>query len=236
MTTISQQRSQRSKTRIVLDTESSESQIDDYDAHQPTPEQVNKKKRREVSLYDVVSGRIGTNGFMTEVQVRSDNYIPLAPHEVLNQRRETPDNFLNDYDADESLSVALPGSDLLKTLHSYVSEFYGKATANGGKYDFKSLDETALLALGYLMEEAAAEALGENGDMVLVDPGQSEEHKQEESVWVRHQVRGVVRPVKTPEYGSSVEEEESEMEERPRKRKRSRKGGLLSDYEDDETG
>lgn len=35
--------------------------------------------------------------------------------------------------------------------------------------DFESLDETALLALGILMEEMAGDVLGETGDMAFVE-------------------------------------------------------------------
>ena len=48
-----------------------------------------------------------------------------------------------------------------------MSDFYARATEHGGKYDWKSLDETALLALGILIEEAAVEVLGETGDLAF---------------------------------------------------------------------
>ena len=50
----------------------------------------------------------------------------------------------------------LPDPELLKALHAYCSDFYAR---NGGGESFESLDETALLALGILMEEAADEAV-----------------------------------------------------------------------------
>ena len=40
---------------------------------------------------------------------------------------------------------------------------------DGGQHDIKSMDETALLAFGILLEESAAHVLGENGDMVFVE-------------------------------------------------------------------
>ena len=83
----------------------------------------------------------------------------------------------------------LPDSDLLKAVHAYASDFYGamrmaahesrkrpgrrRDNGGGGGYsrssDFGSLDETALLAFGVLLEESVAAALGETGDMVFVE-------------------------------------------------------------------
>ena len=63
----------------------------------------------------------------------------------------------------------LPESDLLKVLHVYASDFYGRATSDGGKCDFRSMDETALLALGILLEESAKHCLGEKGHLVFVE-------------------------------------------------------------------
>jgi hypothetical protein len=67
------------------------------------------------------------------------------------------------------LPIGLPESDLLKALHSYSSDFYSRATADRGAGDWKSLDETALIALGILMEEASRDILGQTGDLVLTE-------------------------------------------------------------------
>lgn len=64
---------------------------------------------------------------------------------------------------------SLPDSDLLKAIHAYASDFYGRATANGGLLDFESLDETALLGLGILLEEMAEHVLGDTGDLAFVE-------------------------------------------------------------------
>ena len=63
----------------------------------------------------------------------------------------------------------LPDSDLLKAIHAYTSDFYGRAAANGGPLDFGSLDETALLGLGILLEEMAEHVLGDTGDLAFVE-------------------------------------------------------------------
>lgn len=63
----------------------------------------------------------------------------------------------------------LPDSDLLKAMHTYSSDFYRHATMDRGRTSWRSMDETALIALGILLEETAKEALGETGDMVFVE-------------------------------------------------------------------
>lgn len=67
----------------------------------------------------------------------------------------------------------LPDSDLLKALHSYTSDFYSRATRHSGAGNWRSMDETALIAFGILMEEATRDALGETGDLVFTE-GQEE--------------------------------------------------------------
>ncbi len=90
----------------------------------------------------------------------------------------------------------LPQSDLLKSMHVYVSDFYATLVPpsrsepdmenrrNGEEIDGAigtsnrrtsqsaddlSFDETALLAMGILVEEMAAEVLGDTGDLVFVE-------------------------------------------------------------------
>ncbi len=74
------------------------------------------------------------------------------------------------YFANERRAVVdLPESDLLKSLHCYISDFYARATLDGGIDDWKSFDETALIALGVLLEEVSLEVLGKTGDLVFTD-------------------------------------------------------------------
>jgi len=90
----------------------------------------------------------------------------------------------------------LPQSDLLKSMHVYVSDFYAtlmppsrcepdmESRRNGEKIDdaigrsnrrktqsadYHSFDETALLAMGILVEEMATEVLGATGNLVFVE-------------------------------------------------------------------
>lgn len=74
----------------------------------------------------------------------------------------------------------LPDSDMLKAVHSYSSRFYS-ALARSTRYasegeilahksiDHSSMDETALLAFGILLEEAGRDALGKRGDLVFTE-------------------------------------------------------------------
>jgi hypothetical protein len=75
------------------------------------------------------------------------------------------------YFANEALPAdrPLPDSDLVKAIHAYSSDFYAHATAERGQGSWHTMDETALLAMGILLEEAAKESLGETGDMVFVE-------------------------------------------------------------------
>jgi hypothetical protein len=63
--------------------------------------------------------------------------------------------------------VKLPDSDLLKSLHTYSSDYYGH-----GEYASESLlsmDGTALIASGVLLEELVAESLGNSGELAFCE-------------------------------------------------------------------
>ncbi|KAK3989245.1 membrane protein [Cladorrhinum sp. PSN332] len=114
----------------------------------------------------------------------------LAPEDVLFRRKNAPTRFAESdvYWASEDLAEGagvrlLPESELLVCLHSYVSKFYDFAGAREGEgrkeerrvvVDERSMDETALLALGILLEEAGREVLGRKGERVFVE-GEVEE-------------------------------------------------------------
>lgn len=94
---------------------------------------------------------------------------------MLFRRKRASTRFVeNDfYFANESLGPDQPlsDSDLLKTIHCYASDFYANATVERGQGNWRSMDETALIAMGILLEEAAREGLGRTGDMVFVEGG-----------------------------------------------------------------
>lgn len=124
-------------------------------------------------------GRVSASGFIAGTKssryrdTASSSTVAVPPEEVLFRRQSAPVRYEeNDfYFAHESLSSErpLPPSDLLQAIHTYSSDFYDNATVDGGRDDFRSMDETALIAVGILLEEMARESLGDTGDLVLVE-------------------------------------------------------------------
>lgn len=153
------------------------------------------KTKRQATVYDAVAGetsqsiprkfahicpgRISAAGFIPDRPViaasrdtASSSSIAEPPEAVLFRRKNAPMRYEESdfYFASDSLQThALPDSDLLKALHCYTSDFYSRATADGGRGDWRSMDETSLLAMGILMEEVCRESLGATGDMVFTE-------------------------------------------------------------------
>lgn len=208
-----------------------------------------RNPKRSATVYDAVAGssidtqestsvltqlgRVGNKGFIDESTrlIRSRNGFPsiesaesaFMPLEVLLRGAAAPTEGRADvYFADESLrpEQKLPDSELLKAIHAYASDFYGINAEDGGKGDFKSLDETALIALGILLEEAAIQILGETGDMVLTEP-EAFDSFVPESRATQMQISGRVPQVETPPYVSEESSDESDDDGmRQRKRRR----------------
>ncbi|KAL8714653.1 MAG: hypothetical protein Q9220_001602 [cf. Caloplaca sp. 1 TL-2023] len=137
------------------------------------------RSHRRPTVYDAVAGRISSAGFIPPTasaskhrDTISSHHVPLPPQEVLFRGRNAPERYEEDdiYWANEKLrdDQEIPESDLLNVIHEYASDFY-KAIGDIGRVDFKSMDETALMAMGILLEEAAASVLGETGDLALVE-------------------------------------------------------------------
>lgn len=150
--------------------------------------------RKHATVYDAVAGRVGADGFIKHDAIPSKHRdtiskpaVPIRPDEVLFKTKNAPERFEEDdiYRADEQLGPhqKLPDSDLLKALHVYASEFYANnTTGKAQSRTWRSMDETALLAMGILMEEAGREILGETGDMVFVEADDHDEHPSKR-VW-----------------------------------------------------
>ena len=105
---------------------------------------------------------------------------------MLFRRKNAPTRYEESdfYFASDSLtSGTLPDSDLLKALHCYTSDLYLHISADQGSGDWRSLDETALLALGILMEEVCREKLGEAGDMVFTEGESKGDKPEQRSSW-----------------------------------------------------
>ncbi|KAJ5175064.1 uncharacterized protein N7482_000941 [Penicillium canariense] len=146
----------------------------------PESEYSYRQSRRTTNLYDAVAGRVNRKGhhpaeaFASRYRdTASSGARSLRPEEVLfrTQHNVTDSGEEGNYFAHENLpsDVALPSSELLEAIHAYTADFYEFATEDHGLHDHQSMDETALIAMGILVEEMAKEALGETGDLVLVE-------------------------------------------------------------------
>jgi hypothetical protein len=185
-------------------------------------ERLSSRPPRRITLYDAVAGRAGLNGFLTQEQRQSENVLPISPEEVLLGRTTVPEDLIyQDYDVASALphSSKLPESEMLKAIHTYASDFYGCAAEQGGRFDFKSLDETALIAIGVLLEEAVKGVLGQNGDMVFVEP-EGLEHGLDETKLTKHQVKGRVKPARGTRPEQGEDEDSLKEDESPAKKQR----------------
>lgn len=182
--------------------------------------------RRTATLFDAVAARVGLNGFLTVDQLRKKNVKPSAPEENLLRRVNAPNEIPYDYyNADEKLhrNQKLPDPDLLKALHAYVCDFYELANNFQDTFDYTSLDETGLLAMGILLEEACKEALGESGDMVFTEPQSRDlQVPGSGSFEAQHQIQGKLVLKHVQEHDSSSEDQDAPLLEKPRKRARRR--------------
>jgi hypothetical protein len=71
---------------------------------------------------------------------------------------------------EESLDdILLPDSDILEAVQSYAGQFYANTGDSRRTEHFSSMNGSALIAMGVLLEEMGNELLGETGDMVLVE-------------------------------------------------------------------
>lgn len=133
---------------------------------------------------------MASNGFIPQTTLTAANThtipvstVPVPPEEVLFRRKTAPQRYeeIDFYWAERNLghNRSLPDSELLKAIHTYASDFYDHATIDKRQGDFRSMDETALLALGILLEEAAKETLGATGDLAFVE---GEEEDDGESI------------------------------------------------------
>ncbi|CAK7564453.1 MAG: hypothetical protein SEPTF4163_002345 [Sporothrix epigloea] len=132
----------------------------------------------------------------------------LAPEEVLFRGAKAPARFEETdlYHAHADLADdVLPPSDLVKAIHHFAGHYYEALARRQGVLgdpvveaeraqrssaqenqkperlvDERSMDETALLAFGILLEEAAREMLGAKGALVLTEPADEDEDEDEE--------------------------------------------------------
>ncbi|KAM0418872.1 hypothetical protein ACHAPT_012239 [Fusarium lateritium] len=190
-------------TRVVPILERETSNEAETPEPQHTP--ITTSRRRHATVYDAVAGKVsysqgpGTEPEEPQYTPRHPKAIrystkdtPLAPDEVLFRRKDAPERYLehDTYYAHERRlprggQGVLPESDLLKAVHGYASAFY--AARDGGRNgpDERSMDETALIAFGILLEEAGREVLGRRGDLVFTE-GQEDDAERQDARIVGH--------------------------------------------------
>ncbi|VUC37462.1 unnamed protein product [Clonostachys rosea] len=144
-------------------------------------------QRRQATVFDAVAGKLTNRHGRMEGNapaaqtLYSTKEVPFGPDEVLFRRKEAPQRY-EEYDIYKSHvrdlphagQGVLPESDLLKAIHSYTSRCYGSLHRQAAEEDTldvneRSMDETALLAFGILLEEASREVLGRRGDLVFTE-------------------------------------------------------------------
>lgn len=149
------------------------------ESDQPPTTQASTRKpgRRVGTVYDAVAGRITSNGLLHDAtqhdnSTRKRNGSAIAPEQVLNRRKHGSqvegDGHARHRLLDSS-KQKLPDSDLLKLILAYTADFYARTSQDGGRSDQRSMDETALIAMGILLEEAANEVIGKTGQLALIE-------------------------------------------------------------------
>ncbi|KAK7220554.1 hypothetical protein V2G26_008557 [Clonostachys chloroleuca] len=156
------------------------------EGHEPESFQPTSQ-RRQATVFDAVAGKLSNrHGRLegdapTTQTLYSTKEVPFGPDEILFRRKEAPQRY-EEHDIYKSHvrdlpragQSVLPESDLLKAIHSYTSRCYGSLHRQASEEDTldvneRSMDETALLAFGILLEEASREVLGRHGDLVFTE-------------------------------------------------------------------
>lgn len=124
-------------------------------------------------------GRVTQAGLVGRVKDFKGSAQSLRPDEVLFKQLNAPVRYeeSDDYCAHARLPKGqhLPSSDLLSTLHAYISMKYCREAQTGSQRPWKCMDETALIAFGILIEETVREVLGDSGDLALTEAACLEE-------------------------------------------------------------
>ncbi|KAF2015684.1 hypothetical protein BU24DRAFT_183355 [Aaosphaeria arxii CBS 175.79] len=143
-----------------------------------------RNHKRAATVYDAVAGRVSQWGFIGSERP-SSMLQPLRPDEVLYRASNAPTRYeeTDHYFAHTKLrpDQKLPSSELLTALHAYFSEYYERSEEQFNQKIWNSMDETALIALGILMEETAREVLGETGDLAFLEAAGAEDELYEEA-------------------------------------------------------
>jgi hypothetical protein len=115
----------------------------------------------------------------------------------------------------------------LSVLHAYVSKLYSRTEGPEMEKAWKCMDETALIALGILMEEMAREVLGETGDLAFTEAA-DEEEEEERALASEDEVDERSARARRAAVTAAEQEEEDRSE--------SLSSGNVSDYTTDASG
>ncbi|BFZ62819.1 hypothetical protein YB2330_003929 [Saitoella coloradoensis] len=107
-------------------------------------------------VVDTLDGGAGARRTTTTFGLLAKNNHPLPPDLVLRHRKHAPLAI----PVPSSSPPELPDPDLLFALHQYASDLYDRTRARNGRVGLGSMDETALLALGCLVEEEVRGVVG----------------------------------------------------------------------------
>ncbi|KAG8626488.1 hypothetical protein KVT40_005433 [Elsinoe batatas] len=191
------------------------------DESQPPTPRRQRSPRRIATLYDAVAGRVGYEAFLPASAVNktpNTSHQPVPPEEVLFRRKGAPLRYeeTDTYFASSRLdpvTQVLPNSDLLKAIHAYTSNFYAAGSLKG-KWDWRSMDETALLAMGILLEEAMKDRIGATGDLAFVEGEGDVNGLRGKGFWDgRTWKRSVIRKAATGPKGKGKASEAREADE-----------------------
>ena len=165
-----------------------------------------KSSRRRATLYDAVAGMARLSSFVVTIaksyssgRVSSHGFHPSEP--FASKYRDTASSGARDLRPEEALfrsktllkrlaeseayfaherlpaDCPLPSTEILEAVHAYTADYYHHLALKNGRYDHYTMDETALLAVGILVEEMARDSLGQCGDLVLLEGQLSDEEE-----------------------------------------------------------
>ncbi|CAI7582123.1 unnamed protein product [Penicillium glandicola] len=206
------------------------------DKQEPLDDKPSRHVKRRANIFDAVAGRVNPRGvhaprtFASQYRdTTSSGARSLRPEELLYRRQNIPaeSDESKIYFAHENLpsDQALPNSELLETIHAYAADYYEYATADNGKDDHQTMDETALIAMGILIEEMAKEQLGETGDLALVEGQElSEEEDEKTGIESDTTTQSAARAARRKRANSIVRQ-------RSKRRKLSRSVSVTTDFD-----
>jgi len=139
----------------------------------------NQKLKRQLdknpSIYDLAAGKVRRKSRHANYGFGGEVTVPYPPVEFYFDRKRVK---TGDEDEDSRLywrrevdKHKLPPSDLLWAIHRNASQFFSKK----GDDHLKFMDESALLAVGVLLEETMKQSLGKSGHLAFLEP--DDEHE-----------------------------------------------------------